>query len=40
MFGFITSVALDVTLNIAWWLTKQVTYGTINTLRYMVTYSK
>ena len=44
MFGFIQKVALDVTLDVtlsvAWWLTKQVTYGTINTFRYMVTYGK
>jgi hypothetical protein len=36
MIGFITTVALDVTLGVAWWLTKQVTYGTIYTIRYIV----
>ena len=36
MIGYITTIALDVTLSVAWWLTKQVTYSTIYTVRYML----
>ena len=36
MIGFITTVALDVTLSLAWWVTKQVAYGAIYSVRYMV----
>ena len=32
MLSFVTSLALDVTLGIAWWVTKKITYGTINYL--------
>ena len=32
MLIFLTSIALDMTLVIAWWATKQITYHTINTI--------
>ena len=32
MLIFITSIAVDISLGIAWWVTKKITYHTINTL--------
>ncbi len=36
MISFLTSVALDISLGIAWWITKQVTYKTVTTITYML----
>lgn len=33
----IASVAFDLSISIAWWATKQVTYKTVNTIAYMLT---
>ncbi len=33
----LVSVALDLSISIAWWATKQVTYKTVNTIAYMLT---
>ena len=33
----LASVAFDVTLGVTWWITKQVTYKTVNTITYMLT---
>ena len=32
MLSVITSIVIDVTLNVGWWLTKQITTTIINTL--------
>ncbi len=36
MFAIITNIALDITVGVAWWITKQVTYGTIQTIKYII----
>ena len=39
MFIFISSIVLDISLGIAWWITKKLTYQTVNTITYMITAS-
>jgi hypothetical protein len=36
MIYILTSIAMDISLNIAWWIAKQVTYNTVNTITYMI----
>lgn len=38
MISFLTSIALDVSLGIAWWITKQVAYTTVNGISNGITY--
>ena len=32
MLIFISTIVLDISLGVAWWVTKQITYHTINTI--------
>ncbi len=36
MLIFLTSVALDISIGIAWWITKKITYKTVNAITYMI----
>ncbi len=35
MLIFLTSIALDLSLGIAWWVTKQIAYHTVSAVTYM-----
>ena len=36
MIGVIVTVALDITVSVTWWLTKQITTGTMYTVNYLL----
>lgn len=36
MIYVLTSIAMDISLSIAWWIAKQVTYTTVSTITYMI----